>query len=82
MQALFQAFPETPPYGGQFPDPTPPLTVAKAEDDTAFERMMAEISRALFSSLPMTYRVNEISGIEESADGYWKLRAVIPLANI
>jgi hypothetical protein len=51
------------------------------EDDTAFERMMAEISRALFSRLPMTYQVNEISVIEERADGYWKLRAVIPLAN-
>jgi 2'-5' RNA ligase len=25
MQTLFQAFPETPPYGGQFPDPTPHL---------------------------------------------------------
>jgi 2'-5' RNA ligase len=30
IRRLAAAFPDTPPYGGQFPDPTPHLTVAKA----------------------------------------------------
>jgi 2'-5' RNA ligase len=81
MQILFRAFPETPPYGEHFPDPTPHLTVAKAEDEATFEHMMQEIARDLSLRLPITHQVNEVSLIEEDMDGYWKLRAVVPLVN-
>jgi 2'-5' RNA ligase len=81
MQVLFRAFPETPPYGGAFSDPTPHLTIAKAKDDEKFEQMMDEISRVLASKLPITHQVGDVSIIEELEDGYWHFRALIPFAD-
>ncbi len=80
MQTLFRAFPETPPYGGQFPDPLPHLTVAKVSDDATFEKMMEEILQVFSPRFPMTFWVNKVSVIEGDEEGYWKLKAAIPLA--
>jgi 2'-5' RNA ligase len=81
MQVLFRAFPETPPYGGAFSDPTPHLTIAKAKDDETFEQMMAEITRVLAPKLPIKHQVSGVSVIEEAEDGYWHLRALVPFAD-
>lgn len=78
MQVLFLAFPETPPYGGAFSDPTPHLTIAKANDDKHFEELMEEISHVVTLKLPIKYQVSGVSMIEETDDGYWHVWASIP----
>lgn len=79
MQVLFRAFPETPLYGGAFSDPTPHLTIAKANDDKHFEQLMQEISRALAPKLPIKHQVSGVSIIEEAEDDFWHLRASVSL---
>ena len=43
IRKIFEEFPDTPPYGGEFPDPMPHLTVAKSSEEKPDE-LMQEIS--------------------------------------
>jgi 2'-5' RNA ligase len=76
MVDLMKAFPDTPPYGGDFLDAVPHLTIAKC-DPKNLEEIKAEIARAL--TLPLEFSVNEIAVMEEDAGGGWFTRCVIPL---
>jgi 2'-5' RNA ligase len=79
-QRLMHAFPETPPYGGQFgADPTPHLTVALAETEEELNRLQADILARLEPLFPLRVPIEELSVEEEGPDGTWQIVATIEL---
>jgi 2'-5' RNA ligase len=53
IRRLVQAFPETPPYGGQFgSDPTPHLTIAKASNEEDLDRLQEAVLARLEPLFP------------------------------
>jgi 2'-5' RNA ligase len=82
IRRLAAAFPDTPPYGGEFADPLPHLTVAKANDGDALDRIEAEVRAAICALLPLTQLVEAIAIEEEGEDGMWSQRAAIPLGGL
>lgn len=79
MRALFTAFPDTPPYGGAIPDPTPHLTVAEASGDEQLLQFEREASRAIGPHLPLTFQVGHITVVEQDEHGTWHEFAALPL---
>jgi 2'-5' RNA ligase len=71
--AISAAFPDYPPYGGEFATVVPHLTVA--EDDDA---PLAEIRANVTKSLPITARAAEAHVMRLGADG-WRTRGRILL---
>jgi hypothetical protein len=80
MRRLAAAFPDTPPYGGQFSDPIPHLTIATAPSEAMLDQIEAEVRGEIAALLPLTRLVREIAIEEEGEDGMWTLRSSIPLA--
>lgn len=79
-QRLVRAFPETPPYGGQFgADTTPHLTIALAESEDELTRLEADIRARLEPRFPLRILVHALSIEEEGADGRWQTTATIEL---
>ena len=72
-------FPETPPYGGQFPDVVPHLTVAHATDQSLLEEIEAEFLQKAKSRWPIHAMIREVTLIEKR-DGQWRTQMVFPLA--
>lgn len=66
--ALALAFPEHPPYGGQFQSIVPHLTVAVSND----QALLARIEAGLAPYLPIAVCIEEVAIYEHAADG-WKL---------
>lgn len=81
MRKLRAAFPETPPYGGQFADPTPHLTVAKATSEDELGRLEAEVATLLGPYLPLTLTIRDLAIEEEGSDGMWSVRTMIALSH-
>jgi 2'-5' RNA ligase len=80
IRRLVRAFPETPPYGGQFgADPTPHLTIAQATTEEELSRLQAEISARLEPVFPLSLPVHALSIEEEGADGRWQISSTIEL---
>jgi 2'-5' RNA ligase len=78
---LVRAFPETPPYGGQFgADPTPHLTIALAETEAELNRLETEIRACLEPRFPLQVPVHALSLEEEGTDGTWQIWATIELS--
>jgi hypothetical protein len=77
---LTAAFPDTPPYGGQFTDPTPHLTLAKADSEDALDVLEADVAAQLAGHLPVMLTIHHLTIEEEASDGTWATRATIPLA--
>lgn len=79
-QRLVRAFPDTPPYGGQFgADPTPHLTLALAATEEEVTRLEADIMAQLEPRFPLRVPVHALSIEEEGADGRWQTTATIEL---
>jgi 2'-5' RNA ligase superfamily len=80
LRRLVEAFPETPPYGGQFgSDPIPHLTVAKAATEQELDRLQAEVLTVLEPIFPLSVYVHALSIEEEGPDGNWHLVSMIEL---
>ena len=71
-QLVFEAFPDCPPYGGQFEDPTPHLTMAEGE-----EAAMDRVKRLLVERLttPIRVQVTEVVLFGLAGDGWRPIRA-------
>ena len=73
--ALTAAFPEHPPYEGEFEEPVPHVTVAIARDD-----VLADVERALMPLLPRRTRVTEAWLIVQDAPpDRWRIAERFPL---
>jgi 2'-5' RNA ligase len=77
---LATAFPDTPPYGGQFVDPIPHLTVARAPTEGGLDDLQAEVSRELVAHLPIAFTVSAVAVDAVGDDGRWRLRSLVALA--
>lgn len=70
-EALMAAFPGHLPYGGEFPEIVPHLTVAQAELDAAETEIAA--------SLPISARVESVSLFEQTEPPNWRMAATFSL---
>jgi 2'-5' RNA ligase len=71
--ALVEAFPEFPPYGGEFDEIVPHVTVAQAD-----ESVLATIEADLARELPATVRVERAWVVENAPEG-WRRHTAFPL---
>ena len=74
------AFPSFPPYGGVHAGPVPHLTVGQASSSTELSVIEAAARRELGSGLPLVFRVDALTLLEELADGSWRSARRFPLA--
>ena len=72
-EALAEAFPEFPPYGGEFDEVVPHVTVAQADD-----QVLAAAERELAPQLPVMTRVERVWLVEDAPDG-WRRHTAFPL---
>ncbi|WP_086695310.1 2'-5' RNA ligase family protein [Streptomyces recifensis] len=74
-EAVVERWPDNPPFGGQFDDVVPHLTVAQGHGDD----VLRDAQAALLSGLPVTARVSAVDLL--IYDGTrWRQRASFPLA--
>jgi 2'-5' RNA ligase len=67
MAAVFDAFPECPPYGGEFPEPHPHLTISSASQGGP-----GVVAEALAAGPAPTARVTELGLWREDSRGVWR----------
>ena len=79
MHTLFAAFPDTPPYGGTIPDPTPHLTVAETNGEEQIKEFEDQARQALAQHLPFTIHVTHITVLEQDEQEVWHQVAALPL---
>ena len=72
-EALVEAFPEFLPYGGEFEEIVPHVTVAQGDDE-----VLAAAERELARQLPVTIRV-ERAWLVEDTPGGWRRHTAFPL---
>lgn len=72
------AFPEYPPYGGQFTDTVAHLTVGLFADDAALEQVRQDVNEALALAGPPQVRVREVA-LVDNADGRWVVQKSVRL---
>ena len=69
-----ERFPETPPYGGEFADVIPHLTLGQLSDPQKLEEVAAQFELAAKGRLPIQAWVKEIALLDNES-GRWKVRA-------
>jgi 2'-5' RNA ligase len=72
-EALASAFPEFPPYGGEFQEIVPHVTVAQAD-----EAVLADVEQALVPELPLKAWVERAWLVENTPAG-WRRHTAFPL---
>ena len=76
--AIWDRYPETPPYGGRYPDVIPHLTVADQLADEELDRIDAEFKQASEGKLPISAVASEIA-LLDTKSGRWQVRATLKL---
>jgi len=77
-EAIVRRFPENPPYGGEFAENTPHLTIALAGTPEELEAMAQELHEVGGNRLPIQARVESVTLLLQS-DGDWQLGVEFPL---
>ncbi len=77
--AVAERFPETPPYGGLFPDIIPHLTFAHPRNGRSLDDIAEEFDAVAAGQLPIRARVAEVTLMVNTA-GLWEFRERFPLA--
>ena len=72
-EAIVDAFPEFPPYGAEFDEIVPHVTVAQADED-----VLVMIEADLAAKLPATARVERAWLVQNSPEG-WRRHTAFPL---
>lgn len=67
LLAVYEAFPECPPYGGEFPEPHPHLTISSAAQGGP-----GVVAEAVAAGPAPTSWVTELGLWQESAEGVWR----------
>jgi hypothetical protein len=73
-EAIADRWPETPPFGGQFDDVIPHLTIAQGQDDA----VLGEVEADLLGRLPVTAHVSSVDLMVHNGTG-WQQRVSFPL---
>jgi 2'-5' RNA ligase len=77
LASVFEAFPECPPYGGEFPEPHPHLTISSANQGGP--AVVAEATEALAAAPAPTAMLTELGLWREGEDGVWRQFDAVPL---
>jgi len=72
-ESVIERFPEAPPYGGQFADVIPHLTIAQVSDSQRLEKIAADFDRAAEEILPIRASVREVTLLNNES-GYWQVQ--------
>ncbi|HEY3560377.1 MAG TPA: 2'-5' RNA ligase family protein [Kribbella sp.] len=70
LKTVIDAFPECPPYGGEFPDPHPHLTISSSRQGGP--AVVAEANDALAATPAPTVQLTELGVWRENAEGVWR----------
>ncbi len=70
--AVWERFPDWPPYGGQFADVVPHLTCANIGDERLMDEVAGELTTAGIGVLPIDVAVDHLSLLVKH-DGRWKI---------
>jgi hypothetical protein len=76
--AIWDWYPETPPYGGKWPDIVPHLSVARLADEQQLDRIAEEFARASHRTLPIGATAAEVA-LMDNCSGRWQVRATLGL---
>ena len=76
--AIWDRYPQTPPYGGEHDDIVPHLTVASLADERRLDDVAGEFARAALGRPRVEASVSEIT-LMETHFGRWRVRAGFPL---
>lgn len=77
LHAVIDAFPECPPYGGEFPDPQPHLTISSSAQGGP--AVVAEANAALAAAPAPSVWLTELEVWREDAAGVWSQIGAVPL---
>jgi 2'-5' RNA ligase len=72
--AIWNRYPETPPYGGKWPDIVPHLSVAWLVDEQKLDAVADEFVEASRASLPIRATASEVA-LMDNRSGRWQVRA-------
>jgi 2'-5' RNA ligase len=79
IEHVARRFPESPPYGGLFPDVVPHITVAHTQDPEVLARAAEEFGRVSAGRLPVIARLEEL-WLMDNQEGRWRKRLRLPLS--
>jgi hypothetical protein len=77
-RAVYEWFPETPPYGGVFDEIVPHLTLAHVPEELPFERVVLEVEAALRPLLPIQITATQANLMDNSC-GEWCVHTTFAL---
>jgi len=78
IAVVARRFPDSPPYGGRFPQIIPHLTVAQIDDRSALDQVAREFQDAVRAHLPVTCRATEVT-LLHNPPGLWETREAFAL---
>lgn len=78
--ALWDAFPQCPPYDNRHPDPQPHLTIAQVEDPVEQATMHTSIASDLDGELPISCRATAVTLFVTTEPNVWSRPARFDLA--
>ena len=76
--AIWDQYPETPPYGGKWPDIVPHLSVAWVKDEQQLNRIADDFAKASQGKLPIPATAAQVA-LMEKRSGHWFIRAAFKL---
>jgi hypothetical protein len=76
--SIWNLFPETPPYGGKWPDIIPHLSVAQLADEAQLTAIEHDFAKASQDKLPIRATASKIA-LMDTRSGRWELRAMFGL---
>jgi 2'-5' RNA ligase len=79
-QAIWQHFPETPPYGGRHAEITPHLSVAQVSDPTQLDPIAERFAAASCDILPLHTTAAEVA-LMDTRSGRWQTRTTFSLGS-
>jgi 2'-5' RNA ligase len=78
--AIWDRYPETPPYGGKWPDIVPHLSVASVKDEQQLDGIADDFEQASQGRLPICATAAEVV-LMENRSGLWLIRATFGLSS-
>jgi 2'-5' RNA ligase len=79
MHALFEKYPEYPPYEGEIAEPEPHATLTELAPDGSLAEIAAAIRAKTESLFPITCEVRDVALLEEYEPDRWRERRRFPL---
>jgi 2'-5' RNA ligase len=76
--AIWDRYPETPPYGGKWSDIVPHLSVACVKDEQLLDQIADDFAQASHGRLPIRATATEVA-LMEKRSGHWLNRATFSL---